>query len=214
MDLFASKKPKLKFIPNTKFNYSNSNFAMLASVVENVSGMKFDYFMKRFIFTPLGMKNTFVIDPNKERVCTAAFCYKSNWQLEPDMHLDGVAGDKGIYSTVEDLYKWDQALYGNKLIRSSTLKEAFTPYSLETAGTKSYGLGWRMLNIYDSNKIVYHNGWWHGNNTCFYRFLEDNFTIIVLGNRFNKSIYGQPLKIYNIVMGNNEKVSGELEPEE
>ncbi|MBK8145557.1 MAG: beta-lactamase family protein [Bacteroidetes bacterium] len=214
VDLFASKKPKLKFTPNTKFNYSNSNFALLASVVENVSGMKFDYFMKRFIFTPLGMKNTFVIDPNKERVCTAAFCYKANWQLEPDMHLDGVAGDKGIYSTVEDLYKWDQALYTNKLIKGSTLKEAFTPYSLETPGTKSYGLGWRMLNIFDSNKIVYHNGWWHGNNTCFYRFLEDNFTIIVLGNRFNKSIYGQPLKIYNIVMGNNEKVSGELAPEE
>ncbi len=214
VDLFAAKKPKLKFTPNTKFNYSNSNFAMLASIVENVSGMKFDYFMKRFIFTPLGMKNTFVMDPNKERVCTAAFCYKSNWQLEPDMHLDGVAGDKGIYSTVEDLYKWDQALYTNKLIRYTTLQEAFKPYSAEMTGAKNYGLGWRMLNCYDTDKIVYHNGWWHGNNTCFYRFIQDNFTIIVLGNRFNKSIYGQPLKIYNIVMGNNEKISKELEPEE
>jgi CubicO group peptidase (beta-lactamase class C family) len=214
INLFASKKPKLKFTPNTKFNYSNSNFVMLASIVESVSGMKFDYFMKRFIFTPLGMKNTFVIDPNKERVCTAAFCYKANWQLEPDMHLDGVVGDKGVYSTVEDLYKWDQALYTNRLLNYSTLLEAFKPYSFETAGAKNYGLGWRMLNYSDGNKIVYHNGWWHGNNTCFYRFLQDNFTIIVLGNRFNKSIYRQPMQIYNIVMGNNEKVSGELEPEE
>jgi CubicO group peptidase (beta-lactamase class C family) len=179
-----------------------------------VSGMKFDYFMKRFIFNPLGMKNTFVIDPNKERVCTAAFCYKANWQLEPDMHLDGVVGDKGVYSTVEDLYKWDQALYTNKLINYTSLLEAFKPYSFETPGAKNYGLGWRMLNYPDGNKIVYHNGWWHGNNTCFYRFLQDNFTIIVLGNRFNKSIYRQPLQIYNIVMGNKEKVSNEMEPEE
>ena len=214
IDLFAAKKPKLKFTPNTKFNYSNSNYVMLASIVESVSGMKFDYFMKRFIFNPLGMKNTFVIDPNKERVCTAAFCYKANWQLEPDMHLDGVVGDKGVYSTVEDLDKWDQALYTNKLINYTSLLEAFKPYSFETPGAKNYGLGWRMLNYPDGNKIVYHNGWWHGNNTCFYRFLQDNFTIIVLGNRFNKSIYRQPLQIYNIVMGNKEKVSNEMEPEE
>ncbi len=214
VNLFATKKPKLKFTPNTKFNYSNSNFALLASIVQNVSGMKFDYFMKRFIFTPLGMKNTFVVDPNKERVCTATFCYKANWQLEPDMHLDGVVGDKGVYSTVNDLYKWDQALYTNRLLKYSTLLEAFKPYSFETAGSKNYGLGWRMLNYDDGNKIVYHNGWWHGNNTCFYRFVQDNFTIIVLGNKFSKAIYRQPMQIYNIVMGSNEKVSSELEPEE
>ncbi|HMN33373.1 MAG TPA: serine hydrolase domain-containing protein [Chitinophagaceae bacterium] len=214
VNLFATKKPALKFTPNTKFNYSNSNFAMLASIVESVSGMKFDYFMKRFVFTPLGMKNTFVIDPNKERVCTASFCYKANWQLDPEMHLDGVAGDKGIYSTVEDLYKWDQALYGNKFIKQSTLQEAFKPYSFETGGVKNYGLGWRMLNYEDGSKIVYHNGWWHGNNTCFYRFIDDNFTIIVLGNKFNKSIYRQPLQIYNLVMGNDSTYNKELEPDE
>lgn len=212
--LFATKKPALKFTPNTKFNYSNSNFALLASVVESVSGMKFEYFMRRFVFTPLGMKNTFVIDPNKERVCTAAFCYKANWQLDPDMHLDGVAGDKGIYSTVEDLYKWDQALYGGKFIKPSTLKEAFKPYSFETPGVKNYGLGWRMLNYDDGSKIVYHNGWWHGNNTCFYRFIDDNFTIIVLGNKFNKSIYRQPLQIYNLVMGGDSKNTEGIDPEE
>ncbi|MCC7030451.1 MAG: beta-lactamase family protein [Chitinophagaceae bacterium] len=214
LNLFATKKQKLKFTPNTKFNYSNSNFVMLASIVQSVSGMKFEYFMKRFIFNPLGMKNTFVVDPNKERVCTAAFCYKANWQLEPDMHLDGVVGDKGVYSTVQDLYKWDQALYSNRLLKYSTLLEAFKPYSFETGGAKNYGLGWRMLNYEDGQKIVYHNGWWHGNNTCFYRFIQDNFTIIVLGNRFSKSIYRQPMQIYNIVMGSNEKVNSELEPEE
>jgi CubicO group peptidase (beta-lactamase class C family) len=213
VDFFASKLPKLTFTPNTRFTYCNSNYAILASVVESISGMTFDYFMKRFMFNPLDMKNTFVMDPNKERVCTAAFCYNYRWTLEPDMHFDGVWGDKGTYSSVRDMYKWDQALYSGKLIKKATLEEAFKPYSFEKPGVKNYGLGWRMLNYPDGMKIIFHNGWWHGNNTCFYRFIDDNFTVIVLGNRFNKSIYQQPLKIYNIIMG-TKTVDAELAGEE
>jgi CubicO group peptidase (beta-lactamase class C family) len=198
--LFATLKPKLLFKPNTHFKYSNSNFALLATVVERVSGYRFDYFMRRFIFTPLGMDCTVVHDPEKESTCTQAYCYKSSWLKEPDMHHDGVWGDKGVYSSVRDLYKWDQALYAGKLIKPSTLEEAFRPYSFEAAGVKNYGLGWRMLNYPDGQKIVYHNGWWHGNNTCFYRFIQDNFTIIILGNKFNKNIYRQPQKIFNLIM--------------
>ncbi|MBL7765642.1 MAG: beta-lactamase family protein [Chitinophagaceae bacterium] len=201
VNLFATKKPKLTFTPNTKFHYCNSNFALLASIVESATGMKFRYFMKRFVFEPIGMNHTFIIDPEEERVCTASFCYNYKWQLEPEMHLDGVAGDKGVYSCVRDLYRWDQILYTGKLIKLSTLQEAYKPYSFETPGVKNYGLGWRMLNYPDGSKVVFHNGWWHGNNTCFYRFIQSNFTIIVLGNRFNKNIYRQPQHIYNIVMG-------------
>lgn len=213
VNFFATKKPKLNFTPNTNFTYCNSNFALLASIVESVSGMKYDYFMKRFIFNPLDMKSTFVLDPNKERICTASFCYNFSWTKEPEMHFDGIWGDKGTYSSVRDMYKWDQALYTGKLIKKSTLAEAFKPYSFEKPGVKNYGLGWRMFNYPDGLKIVFHNGWWHGNNTCFYRFIEDNFTVIVLGNRFNKSIYQQPLKIYNIIMGSKNGAS-ELAGEE
>jgi CubicO group peptidase (beta-lactamase class C family) len=198
---FAVKKPKKVFPTNTAFKYCNSNYALLASIVESVSGMKFKYFMKRFVFTPLGMDNTFVMDPNEERACTASFCYNYKWQLEPEMHFDGVAGDKGTYSSVRDLYKWDQALYSGKFIKTSTLQEAYSPYSFETPGIKNYGLGWRMLNYPDGLQVIFHNGWWHGNNTCFYRFIQDNFTIIVLGNKYNKQIYKQPQQIFNIVMG-------------
>jgi CubicO group peptidase (beta-lactamase class C family) len=129
------------------------------------------------------------------------------------MHFDGVWGDKGTYSSVKDMYKWDQALYSGKLIKKATLEEAFKPYSFENPGVKNYGLGWRMLNYPDGMKIIFHNGWWHGNNTCFYRFIDDNFTVIVLGNRFNKSIYQQPLKIYNIIMG-SKNADAELVGEE
>ncbi|HNB81418.1 MAG TPA: serine hydrolase domain-containing protein, partial [Chitinophagaceae bacterium] len=124
VNLFINKKPALTFKPNTGFRYSNSNYALLASVIENISGMRFPYFMKRFVFTPLGMDQTFVMDPNEDRCCTAAFCYNYRWQLEPDMHFDGIFGDKGVYSTVKDLYRWDQALYTGKFIKPATLREA------------------------------------------------------------------------------------------
>ena len=213
VNLFANKRPPLNFKSNTSFRYSNSNYAILAAIVESISGMKFGYFMKRFVFTPIGMDQSFVIDPNEERCCTAAFCYDYRWQLEPDMHYDGVVGDKGVYSTVKDLYKWDQALYSGKFIKPATLKEAYAPYSFEKPGVKNYGLGWRMLNYPDGVQIIYHNGWWHGNNTCFYRFIQDNFTIIVLGNKYNKNIYHQPQQIYNIVMNKNNAEQG-LDPDE
>lgn len=197
---FETNKPKQTFKTNTSFKYSNSNYALLASIVESISGMKFDLFLKRYVFGPLKMDNTKVIDPNIYRSENMSSCYKANGSLYDDMFLDGVSGDKGVYSCVRDLYKWDQALYGNKFIKQSTLKEAYQPYTFEKPSIKNYGLAWRLLNYPDGMKVIYHNGNWHGNNTSFYRFVEDNFTIIVLGNKTNTRIYAQPQEIYNIVM--------------
>lgn len=213
LNLFVKQKPKLNFTPDTRFTYCNSNYAILASIIEKVTGMRYNYFMQRFIFNQLGMTRTFVVDPTQPKCSTAACSYNNRWQLEPNMHLDGVWGDKGIYSTVVDLYRWDQALYSGKVIKASTLKEAYQGYSNEKAGVKNYGLGWRMLNYPNGTKIIYHNGWWHGNNTCFYRFIDDNFTIIILGNRYNRNIYHQPQQIYNIIMGTNPS-GEEVETEE
>lgn len=197
---FATKKPSLHFPPNTKFDYSNSNYAMLATIVERVSGMRFKYFMERFIFRKLGMENTEVHDPYEALAPNKAKSYKANWTHWKDMHQDGVYGDKGVYSSVRDLFKWDQSLYSNKLLKWTTLKETFKPYSFEKPSQRNYGLGWRMIHYPTENmRIVYHNGWWHGNNNCFYRFINDNFTIIVLGNKYNTKIYRQPEKIFRII---------------
>ena len=103
--------------------------------------------------------------------------------------LDCGFGDKNIYSTPEDLLKWDQALYTNEIFSKKTLEEAFTPYSNEKPGIRNYGYGWRM-NVYpDGRKVIYHNGWWHGNNAVFIRMIQDSVTIIVLGNKYNRNIY-------------------------
>ena len=88
---------------------------------------------------------------------------------------------------------------------------AYSPYSFEKAGHKNYGLGWRMINKPD-NKVIYHNGWWHGNNTVFYRFVEENFTIIMLGNKYNSGIYKQAPIIYSLVKGT--PVNREFDSEE
>jgi CubicO group peptidase (beta-lactamase class C family) len=147
------------------------------------------------------MKNTYIFDANATHSPNVCRSYKgSSWALQPDILYDGISGDKGCYSTVTDMYKWDQALYKGQLVSKKTLQEAYAPYSFEKPGVKNYGLGWRML-LYPDQKIIFHNGYWHGNNNCFYRFLDDNFTIIVLGNKYNKANYYQPQGIFNIING-------------
>ena len=196
--LFAEKKPSLYFTPNTKFKYCNTNYSMLASIVEKVSGMSFKFFMENYVFEKIGLENTFIHDPYMPLPNQAAN-YKGSWTSYKDMSHDGVWGDKGVYSSVRDLYKWDQALYSGKLLKKSTLDLAYKPHCDDIPGIRNYGLGWRMFLYPNNDKIIYHNGLWHGNNTCFYRFIEENFTIIVLGNKYTKTIYKQPNALYQIL---------------
>lgn len=213
LQIFIKNKPRLNSRPNTRFEYSNTNYAMLARVIEEVSQMPYKRFMKEFIFEPLGMKNTFVYDPLERQGYDGRITqsYRANWQIFPETNEDGVYGDKGIYSTVEDMYRWDQSFYRHILLNEKSLKMAYSGYSHERSGVKNYGLGWRMLDMPDGNKVIYHNGWWHGNNTVFYRFINDNFTIIVLGNKFNSKIYSHAKAIYAIVQKNNEHSQMEWE---
>ena len=199
--LMVQHKPAVESRPNSRFKYCNTNFAILAMVIERVTEMNYSYFMSKYIFQPLGMAHTFVYNPAAGLPAEAAISYKFNWRREPDMFADGIYGDKGIYSTPEDMYRWDQSFYQNKLLSNETIELAYGPCSFEKPGIKNYGLGWRMLCYANGNKVIYHNGWWHGNNTSFYRFIKDNMTIIVLGNKFTNSIYHQAPAIYSIVKG-------------
>ncbi len=201
MEMFAKYKPALEFKPNTRFKYSNSNYAVLASVIEAVTEMKFTDFMRDYIFNAVGLKNTYVYDPANGLPPNATVSYKATWAVESVTFSDGVYGDKGIYSTVQDMYRWDQSFYRQTLVDSANQELAYGPCSFEKPGVKNYGLGWRMLCYDDGYKVIYHNGWWHGNNTCFYRFVQDNFTIVVLGNKYTGSIYRQPRVVYDIVQG-------------
>jgi len=207
--MMEQHKPPVQHQPNTHFQYCNTNFALLASIIERVSGQKYPDFMRHTFFEPLGMTNTFVFDPTSTKRPHQTTSHKYNLRPEPDTYLDGVFGDKGIYSTAQDMLKWDQALYTG-FFKPETLQQAFTPYSNEKPGVRNYGLGWRLMINPDSSKIIYHNGWWHGNNTVFCRLVQDSTTIIILGNKYDRGIY-QAVKPIRAIMGHGD---GDEEGEE
>lgn len=193
--------------PNTRFNYCNTNYALLALLIEKISGQSYPAFMEQTFFAPLGMKETFVFTPLAAQRVTPNFDWRG--QAIANNYLDEVYGDKNIYSTPRNLLIWHRALNSNLLFKATTLANAYEPYSNERPGIKNYGLGWRM-NIYpNGKKVVFHNGWWHGNNASFVRLLDEDVTIIALGNRFNRSIY----KVYKLVnsFGNYFAVAEEEE---
>jgi CubicO group peptidase (beta-lactamase class C family) len=173
--------------PNRGFSYSNTNYALLALMIEKVTGMFYGDYLKQTFFDSIGMKDTYVF--------TNAYAnhylpsYFNSGKLYPLDFLDLVYGDKNIYSTPRDLMKWDEALRSGKFFTQGTLEAAYTPYSNEKPGTHNYGLGWRMYVLKNGKKLIYHNGWWHGNRTAFYRLIDENATIIALCNNDSKKIY-------------------------
>ena len=172
--------------PDHSFNYCNTNYILLAMIVEKVTGMYFPQFMKDSLFTPLGMSHSFIFNIQD----TAKYVPSYEHNNRPFMleKFDCIYGDKNVYSTVRDMLLWDKALYAGTYVSKQTLDMAFKPYSNERRSMHNYGLGWRLL-VKPDETIVYHNGWWHGNNTVFTRLIKDTATIIVLGNKFNRIIY-------------------------
>jgi len=193
-------KPKVYNTPDTHFRYNNSNFVLLALIVEKVTGVPFCDFMHQNIFLPLGMLDTWYYDPLSVRPSATKGYKGSKWYEDEIVPTDGVLGDKGIYSTVTDLYKWDQALLAGKFIRSEFLGLAYTPQSFEKQGNKNYGLGWRMQDQPDGTRLIFHNGWWHSYNSVFNRKISDKTTVIILSSHFSNSVYKiQP--IWDILYG-------------
>jgi CubicO group peptidase (beta-lactamase class C family) len=142
------------------------------------------------IFKPLQMNDTWVHSPKNDSICKdKTVGHDISGRLEKEVYADDVLGDKGIYSTVEDLFKWNEALYSEKILKKQTIEEAFTGYSNEHKGERNYGYGWRLIDNGKGNKIVYHNGWWHGYSSLFFRRLNDQTTVILLSNKYNSNTY-------------------------
>lgn len=193
MNVLIAKKPAVRCKPDHMFIYCNTNYAILASIVEKVTGFTFREFMHDMFFAPLGMTNTYVFAPEEGGTC-CTISYDSKGRLWKDCPADGVVGDKGIYSSVDDMLKWDNALRTGLLLKQETLEEAYKPRSLDRYSfakdkTRNYGYGWRMTKQPDKSYLIYHNGFWHGSNNVFARDLKDGFTIIVLGNKSNHANY-------------------------
>jgi CubicO group peptidase (beta-lactamase class C family) len=189
LNILISKKAELPpaYRPNTKFAYCNTNYALLALLIEKVAQVKYSSFIDSVFFKPIGMRHSFVYDTAMASKVVMSYDWRG--RLQPHTNLDAVYGDKNIYTTPRDLLLWDKALRGGKLFSQATLDAAYTPYSNERPGIRNYGLGWRMNCYPNGNKMIFHNGWWHGNNAAFVRLLQDSATIIVLGNKQCRNIY-------------------------
>ena len=193
VELFKKIKPGIDYHPNRQFHYNNTNYILLAYIVERISGKGFREYLKENIFIPAGMTESFVYDPaHPELLKKSATGYqpkRSGLAVVGFDHLDGVTGDKGIYSTVEDMFLWDQALNSETVIKLSSLAEAFTPqHTKPKVLTTNYGLGWRLKQLENGEWITYHTGWWHGFKNYYLHNQKDNSAIIILGNMANHSL--------------------------
>ena len=189
LSMMAVHKPNIYYQPDRTFSYSNTGYALLASIVEKASGMPFADYMKEQIFGPLKMTNTYLFSHELvEQTNRVASGHIGGRRKRSPDYQDTVFGDKGMYSTVEDLYKWDQALYTQKLVSRETLKEAFLPTGKINQRTESYGFGFRLKQVESGDTVIYHGGLWHGFNTYFLRNPKDHSSIIVLSNLTNGSL--------------------------
>lgn len=185
--------------PNVHFHYCNTNYVLLALIIEKVTGLNYPQYLQDSIFSLAKMKHSFVFSIKDTSHFIPSYNYNNQtFTLE---NIDCIYGDKNIYSTVRDLLQWDKALYNNNIVKNETYLKAIKGYSNEKRTHHNYGLGWRLLQS-EKDTAVYHNGWWHGNNTVFIRLIKDTATIIALGNKFNRMIYNAA-KIKQIFSGSS-----------
>jgi CubicO group peptidase (beta-lactamase class C family) len=179
------------FPPGSQWRYSNTGYAMLAMIIEKVSGKPFGRFLHERIFAPLGMKNTLAYEKGKNVIPNRALGYTnkdSHWIEADQSSTSAVLGDGGIYSNVEDLAKWDRALREHTLLSATEMQAAFTPAKVPGGAKKEdgtpteYGFGW-FLDPYSARRRTWHSGTTNGFRTFIDRFTDEGLTIVILCNR-------------------------------
>lgn len=181
--LLKIHRPALMFEPGSRWEYSNTGYVVLASVIEQVAGMPVEDYFQQTIAVPLGLKNTYIYkftmkQSPESRVM--GFDRVNGQHIPNDIYrIDGVVGDGNIYSSAEDLLKWEQSLYTTRLVSAKTMQEAFTPVRLNDGTTYNYGFGW---GIKTGGKVFSHTGSWVGFLNVISRDTERQSTFIVLSS--------------------------------
>ena len=217
VNYLAREKPKLEFTPGDQYDYNNTGYVLLASVIESVSGMSFGDFLKTKIFTPAAMSNSRVYrsryKPEKIDNYAIGFVYSDSLSKNviPDelieynyvVRLDGIQGDGMVNSTIIDLLNWDRFLYSDKIFDRTTKKKLYEPTKLNNGEMNTYCYGWEVEQDSIMGKIATHGGAWPGYITYIDRHLSTEKVIVVLQNNFNnikipiinirRLLYGIPL---------------------
>lgn len=186
--MLAEKKPEVYGAPDAGFFYNNINYALLATVVESASGQHFEDFMRERIFEPLGMTHSYIYSMRDESEVSMYMptevhgheMYRSGPVKTQNDYLNGVMGDKIMYSTVDDLYKFNLALDHQQLLPDSLQREMFEPGSPEWKNDENYGFGWRMTKLYPDQ--YFHFGWWKGYRSLIIRDAKHRRFLAILTN--------------------------------
>ncbi|HEY5805358.1 MAG TPA: serine hydrolase domain-containing protein [Lysobacter sp.] len=186
------------FAPGSDYRYSNSGYALLAVIVERASGQRYARFLHDRIFRPLGMSGTVAYESGISEVANRAFGYsfeQGRWQRTDQSTTSAVLGDGGIYSSIDDLAKWDAALYDQRLLRSQSLQEAFTPATATDEPDVRYGYGWRI-----TGETLWHSGETIGFRNVIIRYPQRHLTVIVLTNRDDPEPYALAKRIAELAI--------------
>jgi CubicO group peptidase (beta-lactamase class C family) len=186
-------EPSGYFPPGSGYRYSNSGYSLLALIVGRASGKDFASFLRERIFQPLGMQNTVAFESGISVVPHRAFGYSGSehlWTRTDQDLTSATLGDGGIYSSVDDLAKWEAALCGDGLLRPESLRLAFQPATQTDDPAVQYGFGWRI-----TGETRWHSGETIGFRNVIVRFLEQRLTVIVLTNRNDPAPYPTALAI-------------------
>ena len=180
------------FSPGKGYRYSNSGYALLALIVGKASGKDFASFLKERIFTPLGMHDTIAYQQGLSTVNNRAYGYseeRGTWTRTDQSQTSAVLGDGGIYSSIDDLAKWDAALYDDRLLSAQSRDLAFTA-ATETDDPKvNYAMGWRVTDEKIGGRTLWHSGETIGFRNVIIRYPEQHFTVVLLTNRNDSEPY-------------------------
>ncbi|HEY9169930.1 MAG TPA: serine hydrolase domain-containing protein [Lutibacter sp.] len=200
LNLMNMVKMQAYFQPGQRFDYSNTGYFILASIVSKVSNQSLGDFLDSRFFKPLEMQHTYVHNPNektKKDELVGFRRYGRSYIAIPFTVNDGVVGDKGVYSTVNDLFKWHQSLEMNSVLNKEVLAQAYLPGKTNSGKIVPYGFGFRLKQELDSD-LVYHNGVWNGFSTTLRNYKANDITIIVLSNNSFNSITPISEKLYEL----------------
>lgn len=224
LKLFKKHKPELICIPGTKFEYSNTGYLALGTIIERVSKMSYEEYLKKVIFDPIGMKNTMVyrrrFSPKFVPNSTLGYYSHHDSQnkvtpdsLGPDFYvvkLDGVVGDGMVHSTTFDLFKWSRYLTQNATM-SSIL---FSEFLLSDNTSTNYGYGWFISENKKFGKKVFHSGSWAGYITYIEKYLDSDWTVIMLQNMniVNTTIPSKSIQkiLFNLPIENKIEVDSNI----
>ena len=205
MTLLASSDVLRFFKPGRNFDYSNTGYIVLASIVEKISGTSFNDFVKKNIFDPLNMKDSFVYSFENDNIRANQLdgyrLYRGWRHLKINNTVnDAIVGDKNVYTTSEDLFKWTLGLNNGKLLSKESLDLMYAKGETVYGRKIPYGFGFR-IDTKDQNTI-YHHGKWNGFSTGLTQYQEDDLVVIVLEHTSYNAMTSLNKKVKKIVAEN------------